>query len=70
MGPEKKKFRKLDFIDLRDRSGLLQLVFDENNGEVFEKAKILEANLLLQQKVLLDSVVVQLMKIWQQVILK
>ena len=35
-----------------------------------KKLKILEANLLLQQKVLLDSVVVQLMKIWQQVILK
>ena len=67
---KRRNLGSLIFIDLRDRSGLLQLVFDENNGEVFEKAKILEANLLLQQKVLLDSVVVQLMKIWQQVILK
>ena len=66
---KRRNLGSLIFIDLRDRSGLLQLVFDENNGEVFE-LKILEANLLLQQKVLLDSVVVQLMKIWQQVILK
>ena len=67
---KRRNLGSLIFIDLRDRSGLLQLVFDDNNGEVFEKLKILEANLLLQQKVLLDSVVVQLMKIWQQVILK
>ena len=75
---KKRNLGSLIFVDLRDRSGLLQLVFDDNDKEVLmktmvkflKKLKILEANLLLQQKVLLDSVVVQLMKIWQQVILK
>ena len=36
---KRRNLGSLIFIDLRDRSGLLQLVFDENNGEVFEKAK-------------------------------
>ena len=36
---KRRNLGSLIFIDLRDRSGLLQLVFDENDGEVFEKAK-------------------------------
>ena len=36
---KRRNLGSLIFIDLRDRSGILQLVFDENNGEVFEKAK-------------------------------
>ncbi len=36
---KRRNLGSLIFIDLRDRTGLLQLVFDENDGEVFEKAK-------------------------------
>ena len=34
-------------IDLRDRSGILQLVFDENDKEVFEKAKNLRSEFVI-----------------------
>ena len=36
---KRRNLGSLIFIDLRDRSGILQLVFDENDGDVFEKAK-------------------------------
>ena len=35
---KKRNLGSLIFVDLRDRSGLLQLVFDYNDKEVFEKA--------------------------------
>ena len=38
-GQKRRNLGSLIFIDLRDRSGILQLVFDENDGDVFEKAK-------------------------------
>lgn len=45
LGTEEKKFRKSDFIDLRDRSGLLQIVFDEESvgAEGFAKAGTLRS---------------------------
>lgn len=36
---KRRNLGSLIFIDLRDRSGILQLVFDENDGDVFKKAK-------------------------------
>lgn len=36
---KRRNLGSLIFIDLRDRSGILQLVFNENDGDVFEKAK-------------------------------
>ena len=60
---KRRNLGSLIFMDLRDRSGLLQLVFDENDGEVLKKLKILEKRICYYgKKVLLDSVVVQLMK--------
>ena len=44
---KRRNLGSLIFIDLRDRSGLLQLVFDENNGEVFEKAKNLRSEFVI-----------------------
>lgn len=40
---KRRNLGSLIFIDLRDRSGILQLVFDENDGEVFEKAGALRS---------------------------
>ena len=44
---KRRNLGSLIFIDLRDRSGLLQLVFDENDGEVFEKAKLLRSEFVI-----------------------
>ncbi len=44
---KRRNLGSLIFIDLRDRSGLLQLVFDENDGEVFEKAKELRSEYVI-----------------------
>lgn len=44
---KRRNLGSLIFIDLRDRSGLLQLVFDENDGEVFEKAKQLRSEYVI-----------------------
>ena len=47
MVQKRRNLGSLIFIDLRDRSGLLQLVFDENDGEVFEKAKNLRSEFVI-----------------------
>ena len=44
---KRRNLGSLIFIDLRDRSGLLQLVFNENDGEVFEKAKELRSEYVI-----------------------
>ncbi|MFQ9515202.1 MAG: aspartate--tRNA ligase [Eubacterium sp.] len=44
---KRRNLGSLIFIDLRDRSGLLQLVFDENDGDVFEKAKELRSEFVI-----------------------
>lgn len=44
---KRRNLGSLIFIDLRDRSGILQLVFDENDGEVFEKAKNLRSEFVI-----------------------
>lgn len=44
---KRRNLGSLIFIDLRDRSGILQLVFDENDGEVFEKAKELRSEYVI-----------------------
>ena len=43
---KRRNLGSLIFIDLRDRTGILQLVFDENDGQVFEKAKIWQPEIL------------------------
>lgn len=44
---KRRNLGSLIFIDLRDRTGILQLVFDENDGEVFEKAKELRSEYVI-----------------------
>ena len=44
---KRRNLGSLIFIDLRDRTGLLQLVFDEKDGEVFEKAKLLRSEYVI-----------------------
>ena len=44
---KRRNLGNLIFIDLRDRSGILQLVFDENDREVFEKAKNLRSEFVI-----------------------
>ena len=44
---KRRNLGSLIFIDLRDRSGILQLVFDENDREVFEKAKNLRSEFVI-----------------------
>ena len=44
---KRRNLGSLIFIDLRDRSGILQLVFDENDKEVFEKAKNLRSEFVI-----------------------
>lgn len=44
---KRRNLGSLIFIDLRDRTGLLQLVFDENDGEVFEKAGLLRSEFVI-----------------------
>ena len=44
---KRRNLGSLIFIDLRDRSGILQLVFDENDGQVFEKAKDLRSEYVI-----------------------
>ena len=44
---KRRNLGSLIFIDLRDRSGILQLVFDENDGQVFEKAKNLRSEYVI-----------------------
>ena len=41
---KRRNLGSLIFIDLRDRSGILQLVFDENDREFLKKLKILEVS--------------------------
>lgn len=49
MGTEKKKSGKSVFVDLRDRSGLIQLYFDEETigEEGFKKAASLRAEFVI-----------------------
>ena len=44
---KRRNLGSLIFIDLRDRSGIIQLVFDENDREVFEKAKNLRSEFVI-----------------------
>lgn len=44
---KRRNLGSLIFIDLRDRTGILQLVFDENDGQVFEKAKELRSEYVI-----------------------
>lgn len=44
---KRRNLGSLIFIDLRDRSGILQLVFDENDGEVFDKANELRSEFVI-----------------------
>ena len=44
---KRRNLGSLIFVDLRDRSGILQLVFDENDREVFEKAKNLRSEFVI-----------------------
>jgi aspartyl-tRNA synthetase len=37
----------LVFVDLRDRSGILQIVFTDKDGEIFEKAKTIRSEFVL-----------------------
>ena len=37
----------LVFVDLRDRSGIVQLVFTDKDGEMFEKAKTIRSEYVL-----------------------
>ncbi|MCR5430811.1 MAG: aspartate--tRNA ligase, partial [Eubacterium sp.] len=44
---KRRNLGSLIFIDLRDRSGLVQIVFDENDGEIFEKAGALRSEFVI-----------------------
>lgn len=44
---KRRNLGSLIFIDLRDRSGLVQIVFDENVGEIFEKAGTLRSEFVI-----------------------
>ncbi len=44
---KRRNLGSLIFIDLRDRSGLVQIVFDENDGEIFEKAGTLRSEFVI-----------------------
>lgn len=47
---KRRNLGSLIFIDLRDRSGILQLVFDENDGAIFEKAGLLRSECVIAAK--------------------
>ncbi|MGN0383081.1 MAG: aspartate--tRNA ligase [Eubacterium sp.] len=44
---KRRNLGSLIFIDLRDRSGILQIVFDENNAEVLSKAELLRSEYVI-----------------------
>lgn len=44
---KRRNLGSLIFIDLRDRSGLVQIVFDENDGEIFERAGTLRSEFVI-----------------------
>jgi len=44
---KRRNLGSLIFIDLRDRTGILQLVFDENDGATFEKAELLRSEFVI-----------------------
>lgn len=44
---KRRNLGSLIFIDLRDRSGLVQIMFDENDGEIFEKAGTLRSEFVI-----------------------
>lgn len=44
---KRRNLGSLIFVDLRDRSGILQIVFDENNTEVLEKAEALRSEFVI-----------------------